>query len=110
VRFITDLRPGTVIKDEAIPGLLAREPQPTFVTINETDFWRRIEIMNRFGVVCVALPDSRTGEVAELLRRLLRRPEFRTKAQRMGCVVRMTGTSVSYYDTKDSTLRALEDW
>jgi hypothetical protein len=35
VLFVTDLRPGTVIKDEAIPGLLRRQRQPTFVTINE---------------------------------------------------------------------------
>jgi hypothetical protein len=37
-RFITDLRPGTVIKDEAIPGLLRQQHQATFLTINEPDF------------------------------------------------------------------------
>lgn len=39
--FITDLRPNTVIKDDAIPKLLQQENQPTFVTINEQDFWRK---------------------------------------------------------------------
>jgi hypothetical protein len=39
VVFFTDLRPGTVIKDEAIPELLRRQRQATFVTINEHDFW-----------------------------------------------------------------------
>ncbi|HLK55885.1 MAG TPA: hypothetical protein VKU00_04960 [Chthonomonadaceae bacterium] len=34
VRFITDLRPGTVIKDDAILMLLSREAEPTFLTIN----------------------------------------------------------------------------
>jgi hypothetical protein len=42
VCFITDLRPGTVIKDEAIPGLLRGNRGSVFVTINEQDFWRRI--------------------------------------------------------------------
>lgn len=34
VVLIKALRPGTVIKDEAIPGVLRRVRQPTFVTIN----------------------------------------------------------------------------
>ena len=38
VCFIVDLRPNTVIKDEAIPKLLQQENQITFVTINESDF------------------------------------------------------------------------
>ena len=37
VQFITDLCPHTIIKDEAIPVLLRRQAQPTFVTINERD-------------------------------------------------------------------------
>lgn len=39
VLFITDLRPNTIIKDDAIPGLLRQQIQPAFVTINEKDFW-----------------------------------------------------------------------
>ena len=42
VCFITDLRPGSVIKDDAIPKLLLQEKQPIFITINERDFWRKI--------------------------------------------------------------------
>src|SRR2546422_8326084 len=41
VLLIKALRPGTVIKDEAIPGLLRRVRRPAFVTINHGDFWRR---------------------------------------------------------------------
>jgi len=43
VRFIIDLRPGTVIKDDAIPALLREQSLPTFVTINVRDFWRKVE-------------------------------------------------------------------
>jgi hypothetical protein len=42
VRFITDLRLDTVIKDDGIPALLRSQKQATFVTINESDFWRKI--------------------------------------------------------------------
>ena len=41
ILIIKDLRPRTVIKDDAIPGLLRLTRQPTFVTINHSDFWRR---------------------------------------------------------------------
>lgn len=37
VLLIKALRPGTVIKDEAIPALLRQVRQPTFVTINHTE-------------------------------------------------------------------------
>ena len=41
VESITSLRPNTVIKDDAIPTLLKQVRQPTFITINADDFWRR---------------------------------------------------------------------
>jgi hypothetical protein len=105
VRFLTELRPHTVIKDDAIPGLLGRLRQPTFVTINERDFWGRVAISQRFCVVCFSLTDSQTHLIPPLLRRLLRHPAFRTKARRMGAVVRVTGAQASYYTLADRTLR-----
>jgi hypothetical protein len=110
VRFITELRPGTVIKDEAIPTLLAQANEPTFVTINETDFWRRVAITDRFCVVCLALSDSRATEVPGLLQRFLRHPHSRTKARRMGLVIRITEDGANYYSTTHKTIRAIENW
>ena len=72
VRFIIDLRPNTVIKDDAIAGILQQQRQPTFVTINEQDFWRKIGIDHRFCVVCFTLSDARAGEIPEGLRDLHR--------------------------------------
>ena len=46
--FITDLRPQSVIKDDAIPKLLQLENQDTFITINERDFWRKVVINQHF--------------------------------------------------------------
>ena len=58
VQFITDLRPHTIIKDEAIPVLL-------------------------------------------------RRPELRTKAQRMGKIIRVTNNDLSYYTFSDRQVRTI---
>jgi hypothetical protein len=38
VRFITDLRPHTIIKDKAIPALLRQRSQSTFATIKTETF------------------------------------------------------------------------
>jgi hypothetical protein len=107
VRFITELRPNTVIKDEAIPLLLRQQRQPTFVTINERDFWQRVVADPSFCVVCFALPDSQASAIPPLLRRLIRHGQFRTKAQRMGSVIRITSTSISYYTWDDSHIRSI---
>lgn len=107
VRYITDLRPGTLIKDDAIPVLLRQRQQATFLTINELDFWRKVAIDGRFCVVCFALSDARSREIPELLRAVFRQPAFRTKARRMGKVLRVTHTTVSYYTHRDRQIRTV---
>jgi len=108
VRYITDLRPGTVIKDEAIPGLLRHQNQPTFVTINERDFWRKTESDSRYCVVCFTLPDSRVNEIAQKLRSLLQNPLFDTKSKRMGKVVRLTDVEAIFYTAIRGKLTKIE--
>jgi hypothetical protein len=105
VCFITDLRPNSVIKDEAIPMLLQKESQPTFITINERDFWRKVTINGSFCIVCFTLPDSRAQEIALLLNHLLHCPEFNTKAKRMGKVIRVTDRNIIYYSDKNGELQ-----
>ena len=108
VQFIIELRPHTVIKDDAIPEILRQQNQPTFVTINERDFWRKVAIDSRYCVVCFTLSDARAREIPETLRTLLRRAEFRTKANRMGKVIRVTENEVSYYTFNDRQVRKVE--
>ena len=107
VQFITDLRPHTIIKDEAIPVLLRRQAQPTFVTINERDFWRKVATDQRYCIVCFVLSDARAREIPLALRALLRRPELRTKAQRMGKIIRVTNNDLSYYTFSDRQVRII---
>ncbi len=49
VCFITDLRPSTIIKNDAILMLLQRAAQPTFVIINESDFWQKVASRSTFA-------------------------------------------------------------
>lgn len=69
VCYITDLRLGSVIKDEAISSLLQRVKKATFVTTNVTDFWRHSPAHTRYCIVCVSLPNERLFELSQLLRR-----------------------------------------
>ncbi len=107
VQFVIDLRPHSVIKDEAIPDLLRRQSQPTFVTINERDFWRRVAVDRRYCIVCFPLPDSRVREIPQSLRSLLCRPEFRTKAQRMGKILRATTEEILYYTVDNRQVKTI---
>jgi hypothetical protein len=107
IQFITDLRPHTIIKDEAIPALLRRQSQPTFVTINDRDLWRKVAPDQRYCIVCFVLSDARAREIPLALKALLRRPEFRTKAQRMGKVIWVTNDDISYYMFGDRQVRTI---
>lgn len=107
VCFITDLRPDTIIKDESIPLLLQEQKQPTFITINEKDFWRKVMITHHFCVVCFALPDARAAEIPLRLRSLLQKPLFATKKQRMGIVIRVTDQETSYYTATERRVKAI---
>jgi len=96
---VTTLRPASLIKDDAIPALLLQAPQPTFVTINVSDFWMKAQPHNASCIIAVALPNERAREVPDLLRRLFRLPAFKTKASRMGKVVRLTPNRIEYYES-----------
>ena len=72
VILVKALRPGTVVKDEAIPGLLRQVRRPTFVTINHADFWRRTAAERAFCLLCLKLTADRVDDVSSWLRRLLR--------------------------------------
>lgn len=104
---ITQLRPATVIRDEAIPMLLRSARRPTFVTINVADFWQRVTPETRFCIVCVAVPHTRALEVSTLVRRLFAIAAFRTQNQRLGTMVRVSQRQVQYYTTLDRTIHRL---
>src|SRR5262249_30714584 len=77
------LRPNEQILDSRIPEILLTLRQPTFVTIDH-DFWHRNWCHPGYGILYFALPNEEQSGIPLLLRALLRRPEFRTRAARMG--------------------------
>ena len=104
VVYINDLRPNTIIKDDAIPELLRHQNQPTFITINEKDFWRKVQIDDRYCIVCMVITDSQVNKIPLLLRSLLRIAEFKTKSARMGKVIRIADDKISYYTFLDKQI------
>jgi hypothetical protein len=102
VILIKHLRPGTVIKDEAVPVLLRRVKFATFVTINYGDFWRHLPAEQSFCVLCLKLTVDQVGEISHWLRQVFRLPEFKTKTARMGKVALVSPRSLQYYHGGDS--------
>jgi hypothetical protein len=68
VCYVTELRPASIIKDEAVPGCLQQVKGATFITTNVIDFWRRIQAHARYSIVCLSLPNERLREIPDLLR------------------------------------------
>jgi len=101
------LRPASLIKDDAIPTLLRKVVQPTFVTINVIDFWKKVRPHADFCIITIALTQTQVYEVPNLLRRLLHLTEFKTKALRMGKVIHVTQNHIQYYES-DRRIRLLQ--
>lgn len=98
VLFIRDLRPRSVIKDEAIPSLLLTRRSPTFITTNALDFWGKVSPHKRYCIICLPFATERQPEVPGLIARLFRHPGFRTIARRMGKIFRLTSREIAYYE------------
>ncbi len=92
------MRPYRIILDDAVESLLLGLKQPTFVTTNYTDFWRRIPAHSGYCAICFKLSTERVLELPNRLRDVLRMAEFNTKAKRMGKVISVTDSQVSFYE------------
>ena len=108
VTDITELRPDTVIEDEAVPALLRSVRQPTFVTMNVADFWRRLAPDPKFCVACFALPHARADEISDLLRSLFSLEPFRTRQRRLGKIARVSSKQVQFYTTDSWAVQSIE--
>ncbi|HZQ06433.1 MAG TPA: hypothetical protein VFD70_07610 [Anaerolineae bacterium] len=97
VILLSELRPRSVIKDEAIPTLLLKVAQPTFVTINATDFWKRTNPHRGYCIVCVTVSQNRASDALEPLYRFFHHPLFKVKSGRMGKIVRLLPSRLEYY-------------
>ena len=92
---ITDLRPDERILDDRIPTLLVTLNEPTFITI-DFDFWDAEWLNPNYCVLFFALRKDQQSMIPGLLRTLLRKREFATRASRMGKVVRISKDGIEY--------------
>lgn len=99
-RRIQDLRPREVVKDDRLPTILIHLKKPTLVTI-DAGLWDKRYRDRRYCIFYFAILDTQQNQIPFLLRRVLRLKTFKTKAERMGKVARITFTHVSYWQLGD---------
>jgi hypothetical protein len=106
VEPLTELRRGQHVLDERVPSLLLTLKQPTFVTIDR-DFWKRHLCHPDYCLLYFPLRREEQGMIPDLLRALLRLPEFRTRAARMGKVARVSTAAIHYWQFPNKDLQEL---
>lgn len=84
---------GMKDRNDVIP-LLHNLRRPTFFT-RDVDFYKTDL---RHAEYCLIFLDIPADEAAEYIRRFLRHPSFRTQVQRMGKVVRVRPTGMSWWE------------
>jgi hypothetical protein len=89
---VTVGRPGMKDREEVIP-LLHQLKRPTFFTLDH-GFYHPTLLHQGYSLVFLDVWDD---EVADYIRRFLHHSEFRTQLQRIGKVVRVRRSGVSYW-------------
>lgn len=95
---LKDLRPYTVIEDDAIASILLQQKRPTFVTLNYVDFWRKMAAHPDYCVVCFKLSLERKLEIPDRLRDLFYLADFKTQRKRMGKIISVTDSGIEHYE------------
>ena len=95
-QVLHDLRPNELILDDRIPEILLTLPKPTFITIDQ-GFWHRQWCHPNYGILYFVLRNDQQGSLPGMLRSVLRLTEFRTRASRMGKVIRVGHNSIEYW-------------
>ncbi len=96
VTKIEDLVPEEALKDDRILQLLRQRKQPTFITLDDDFFYKRLCDRWYCLIYCV-VPRQQQHRIPALLRRLFRLPEFSTKAVRMGKVIRVREKDIEFW-------------
>lgn len=91
------LRPQTRIFDDVIPSLMRSAKQPTFVTINYKDFWKKTPASPGYCIICFKISQGQVDKLPDLLRWVLSLPGLRTKRERMGAVMSVVERKVVLY-------------
>ena len=95
-------RSGMKDLNDVIP-LLHSLRRPTFFT-RDLDFYKPAL---RHHSYCLVYLDVFADEAAEYIRRFLRHPKFRTQAKRMGAVVRVRHSGLTFWQTDVAAQQAI---
>jgi hypothetical protein len=95
-------RSGMKDQEQVIP-LLHSLRRPTLFT-SDRDFYR---FDLRHSSYCLVYLDVPADETAEYIRRFLRHKSFRTQSRRLGKVLRLRHSGLSYWQTGDDAEHAL---
>jgi len=104
VRRLREIRPREQILDDRVPEVLLSVKEPTFVTIDQ-GFWDRRFCNPGYCLLYFAIRDDQQDLLPELLRKLLRRTEFRSRSRRMGVVARVSSRRVDYWTFRSPRLQ-----
>ena len=96
IQKIEDLTPNETLKDDRILQSSRRQQQPTFVTL-DGGFFLRKHRDPRYRLLYFVIPRQQQAHLPGLLRRLFRLPAFKTKAARMGKVVRISNEQIEFW-------------
>ncbi len=94
-----ELRSEKGLLDEQIISLLHRLKRRTFITIDGW-FYKSGLRHPRYCLIYFNLPMRRQNEIPTLLRRLFQIPGFRTIAERMGKVIKVTSRGINYWQLR----------
>ena len=81
------------LKDAEIIRLLHQLDRPTFFSLDRDFYARRL----CHPGYCLVQIDAQEEMVADYVRRLLRHRELNSKAKRMGCVIRVLSTGMTFW-------------
>ena len=85
------------IKDENLTRFLLKQPYPTFFTRDE-GFYHKSLCHSGYSLVYLAV---RLNESASFVRRLLRHTRFKTRAQRLGAVIRVSSAGLQIWRLRE---------
>jgi hypothetical protein len=102
------LRPGEHILDDRVPEILRTLKKPTFVTIDQ-GFWNRRLCHPGYCILYFEFTTAEQQKLPALLRQLFRLPEFCTRAARMGKVARVEAEIVTYWEAGEKNSRRFSE-
>ena len=83
-----------------------RQKQPTFVTL-DVGFYKKNYRDRRYCLIYVALLPQEQHRLPHLLRQLFHLPQFKTKAARMGKIVRVSEGQLDWWQVGEEKRRTV---